>query len=300
MESCGDSKDGFTRQEWDFDSVPDHELSACCLWEHGRESLTLERSALRHIEMIEEMRQQKRRPRAVADKAYEAFLEAYWNSDEGYMELYETIRCHGGAGAVCWQGLAVEVRWKLVRQHGSHLVSAPLRVAYRGELEDLWERNLAVWKPAREAPDYDRHDDSMAYEASDHLVEPPGHGGESHGDTVAAFTVDFRKFNNRQIMECLRVWLEANRPEGCPEPTERGRKLRDVRVALDRLGMMRLLHRHTLRMMRTKCPETVRAFAGYDWYKERKRAGQMFRKLFPFLPKDEKPLSWPTRGGRSR
>jgi hypothetical protein len=34
--------------------------------------------------------------------------------------------------------------------------------------------------------------------------------------------------------------------------------------------------------------------------KERKRAGAAFKKLFPFLPKTERPLSWPSQGGRGK
>jgi len=57
----------------------------------------------------------------------------------------------------------------------------------------------------------------------------------------------------------------------------------DWRVALDRLGMMRLLHRFRLGEMRERFPAGWKAFAGFEWYKGRKRAGATFRKLFPFL-----------------
>src|SRR5712664_2592508 len=66
-------------------------------------------------------------------------------------------------------------------------------------------------------------------------------------------------------------------------PSGKGHKLKDWRVALDRLGMMRLLHRFRLGEMRERFPAGWKAFAGFEWYKERKRAGATFRKRFPFL-----------------
>jgi len=83
-------------------------------------------------------------------------------------------------------------------------------------------------------------------------------------------------------------------------PSGRGHKLKDWRVALDRLGMMRLLHRFRPGEIRERFPAGWKAFAGFEWYKERKRAGATFKKLFPFLPKAERPLSWPTKGGRGK
>jgi hypothetical protein len=52
--------------------------------------------------------------------------------------------------------------------------------------------------------------------------------------------------------------------------------------------------------MQERFPAGWKAFAGFEWYKERKRAGATFKKLFPFLPKTERPLSWPTKGGRRK
>ena len=64
--------------------------------------------------------------------------------------------------------------------------------------------------------------------------------------------------------------------------------------------MMRLLHQFRLREMPNAWPEAWKLYAKREWYKERKRAGKMFRGLFPFLSKTEQPLGWSTKGGRSR
>jgi hypothetical protein len=66
------------------------------------------------------------------------------------------------------------------------------------------------------------------------------------------------------------------------------------------LGMMRVLRHFRLGEMRERFPAGWKAFAGFEWYKERKRARATFKKLFPFLPKTERPLSWPTKAGRGK
>lgn len=66
------------------------------------------------------------------------------------------------------------------------------------------------------------------------------------------------------------------------------------------MGMMRLLHQFKRREMPTKSPMAWKVYGKREWYKERKRAAQTFRRFFPFLAKDERPLSWPTKGGRSK
>jgi hypothetical protein len=216
------------------------------------------------------------------------------------MEYYETIRNYGGPDTLPWQLISADLRQLLKKQVGVHQLGGPLVLATLGQLETLWKGNLKEWEPARNQPGYDPDEDLIAHEASRSHIEGPGHASEPHGETLAAFAIDFRKYNNKQICAALMDWLKANRPKDCPERSERGRKLRDSRVALDRLGMMRLLHHFTLREMPRSCRDAWKAFAGYDWYKERKRAGTTFRKFFPFLPKTERPLSWPTKGGRSK
>jgi hypothetical protein len=73
-----------------------------------------------------------------------------------------------------------------------------------------------------------------------------------------------------------------------------------LRVALERLGMMRLLHRFRLLDMALKAPAAWERYGKREWYKERKRASDMYYRFFPFLSKEEHPISWPTKGGRSR
>jgi len=285
--------------DWNFDNVPDDELAACCLWEYAKESKSFAVSSAGKLER-EESFDREQRLNKKPNPEYEAFLKSYWDCDEGYMEYYETIRNYGGPDAMPWQLMTPDLRQRVAKQVGVHELGGPIEPAMRQQLEAFWKANLKEWEPVRNEPGYDPEEDAMAYEAAQPHIERPGHAGEVHGETVAAFSIDFRKYNNKQICGALMDWLKANRPKDCPERSERGRKLRDLRVALDRLGMMRLLHHFTLREIPKGCPNAWKAFEGYDWYKERKRAGATLRKLFPFLPKSERPLSWPTKGGRSK
>lgn len=277
---------------WNFDNVPDEELAACCLWEYARESLSFRVSSVNKMRGVSSDSE--------LHKRYETFLDAYWNSDEGYMVYYETIRNHGGPDALPWQLIPEGIRKDFREQVGIHEVSWPLAPAMRRQLEQLWKANLVEWEPVRAEPGYDPDEDGTAYESSHSHIEGPGHSGQAHGCTIAAFAIDFAKFNDKQIRADFAAWLKENRPQDCPEPSERGRKRRDLRVALDRLGMMRLLHQFTLKEVMEHCPEAAKAFAGYEWYKERKRALLIFRRLFPFLQKIERPKSWLTKGGRCK
>ena len=104
-----------------------------------------------------------------------------------------------------------------------------------------------------------------------------------------------------EIIQEFRKWVKTNRPKDIPGPDGKGRnKARDWRVALERLGMMRLLHQFSKGEMEKKSLEAWKRYENREWYKERKRAGEMFHRLLPFLSKPERPLNWPTQGGRSR
>ena len=299
MLSTPNAKPGFYEYEWNFDQVTAEELKTCCLWEYGRESYTFAITSIWHLEMFARSSRGTMLPSS-SNAKIESFLEAFWNCDEGYIPLYDAIRREGGPEAPAWQQLPADYRTKLTGLAGIHSINGPLQPAKLHELETLWNFNLITWEPVRNRPGYDPGDDSMAYDDSRPQISKPGHLGQPHGSTVVAFSVDFRQFGNRQICDDFMHWLKANRPQDCPEPSTRGHKQRDLRVALDRLGMMRLLHRFTLREMPKHQPKAAKAFDGYEWYKERKRAGKTFNAFFPFLPKNEKPLSWPTKGRRGK
>lgn len=115
------------------------------------------------------------------------------------------------------------------------------------------------------------------------------------------------QFTDDEIATYLRRWVKHARPKELRAPSGRGRKPGDWRAQLTRLAVMRLLSRFKLshilnprRDARFMIWET-KQFAGRKWidaakwHDARRQAGQVFRRLFPFLPPAEKPLSWERR-----
>jgi hypothetical protein len=111
-------------------------------------------------------------------------------------------------------------------------------------------------------------------------------------------------FTNDEITAYFRQWVKAARPKEIPSPSDRGHKPGDWRAKLTRLAVMRLLSRFTaldiIDPRQNLCPEVLKTkvFCGRKWidatkwYDARREAGKFYRRLFPFLPKDELPLSW--------
>jgi hypothetical protein len=117
------------------------------------------------------------------------------------------------------------------------------------------------------------------------------------GKEVTVVGIEWGRFTDDQIASYFRKWVRVNRPARYRAPNAQGRKLNDWRVALDRLGTMRVLHAHSFADHRF--PKAFKERGEKHCYAARRLALRKFCDLFPFLPKDEKPLSWATKGGRS-
>jgi hypothetical protein len=111
-------------------------------------------------------------------------------------------------------------------------------------------------------------------------------------------------FTNDEIATYFRQWLKAVRPKEIPSPSDRGHKPGDWRANLTRLAVLRLLARFTpLQLVDTRQDRfptmwKTKQFSRSKWrditkwHDARRESGNFFRELFPFLPADEKPLSW--------
>src|ERR1017187_5436817 len=115
-------------------------------------------------------------------------------------------------------------------------------------------------------------------------------------------------FTNDEIANYFRQWVKHARPKQIKAPSGKGHKPGDWRALLTRLGVMRLLSRFTLQeILGTRSAPPViecqpihrtKQFASdkwgdpAKWHDARREAGKVFRTLFPFLPKDVKPISW--------
>ena len=128
------------------------------------------------------------------------------------------------------------------------------------------------------------------------------------GSEVTVVSIFWGAFTNDEIVNYFRRWVKVNRPPQYPVPSRKGHKPGDWRAKLTRLAAMRLLARFatkeilgTRRIMPAAACQPIhkaKQFASdkwgdpTKWRDARREAGKLFHKLFPFLPTEEKPISW--------
>lgn len=311
---------------WRFDDVPDAEIIACCLWEYARESKTIAMKAdvhwchvrdivhreayLRDPKLIKQHNKEARRieARAKSEKFdYEAFSEMYWKTDFPLMEIYDAVTEYVRDGARAWQGLPPEVRKNLAAKVGESIVLRPLTAALVGNLEELWKANSAdlLEIRSRRRPKNDDSEMAALYVDAEPVESSATDDGALKERVTVALTVDFSRFTDGEISAAFQAWLKENRPSQWKKPRrvfpgarQKGRKLLEYRAALDRLGLMRLLHWHSPAELRTELPEAWKKIRSKerDFRREIREACKFFRRLFPFLPENERPHSEERRG----
>lgn len=291
--------------DWNFDAVPDSELVACCYWEYARESAFMRELCQRCLDG----RQNGKEPDAQLWSDLERLAQLGFAAEifvPGYFHLLEpftTAQWTGDRALLpahfpkAWQTLEPRHRARRALIRTSRDINA-LVPFQRGPIV------FAKW--ITEYCDVEKARASRRPEACRSPREGTAPSGIvprlfSAGSEISLFEINWSQFTNDEIAAHFRKWLKRNRPTDLGVPDGRGReKARDWRVALERLGMQRLLHEFRLGEMSDACPEAWTRYKKREWYKERKRAGEMFHRLFPFLPKADRPLNWATKGGRSR
>jgi len=307
--------------DWNFDDVPDNELVACCYWEFARESATIGLAAdvnWSRVRSIWKKEEYERNPKVKAEdeqeasriegraKAagfhYAAFAERFWATDLSAVAIYESLTNWARSGVRPWSKLPKKTRAHLVAAVSKRDFLQALSPASVGELEQLWNANRSELDKVRSRPrtDYDDSEDvALLWESecialSGEAKDPPA------GKLAVAFTVDFARFTDGEILAQFKLWLKAKRPQPwtrplrvLPDSRQKGRKLIEYRVALERLGLMRLLHWHSPAELRRELPEAWAKYAKKkaDFRREVRQACKFFRRLFPFLPTQERPAS---------
>jgi hypothetical protein len=314
--------------DWNFDNVPDNELVACCYWEYARESAfirELRKRCWEHWQPLYLKGQWWNEPedkkihadlQKVQSIGYpaEVFLRGISCPPDGVLpdalplkpgEIHRTT----GSFPKSWQELTKEER-AYRAQIGNDVERIPLVPFERGLFLDAKDIVKSVTAQRREKDEADeqarRENPKLTEEALCRMgklqfpdIRPSVIYGSGAEETIVR--INWSAFTNDKIANYFRKWIKANRPTDIRKPDGKGRnKARDRRVVLERLGMMRLLHQLRLREMPTKSLKAWKLYGKREWYKERKRAGETFHRLFPFLSKSERPLSWPTKGGRSK
>ncbi|MGB7747135.1 MAG: hypothetical protein WBN75_07600 [Verrucomicrobiia bacterium] len=316
--------------DWNFDAVPDSELVACCYWEYARESAfirELRQRCWEHWQPLylkgqwwnepedREIHKDLQKVQSIGYPA-EVFLRGIACPPDGVLpdapplkpgEVYRTT----GSFPKPWQLLTKEERTYRAYVPPRGIVDCvqivPFERALFLDVKDIAETVETQRRLRDEANDRVRRENpKMTEETICRLgklqypdIRPTVIYASGTEKTVVE--INWGVFTNEEIIQAFRKWVKANRPQDIRVPNRKGRnKARDWRVALERLGMMRLLHRFRRREIEAKCPEAWKLYGKREWYKERKRAGEMFHRLFPFLAKSERPLGWQTQGGHSR
>lgn len=312
------------RTEWDFSDVPDEELIGCCYWEYARESVFLRKLRERcwahwkphyakgtHVDAPrdEALDADLRKAQGIGYPA-EVFLRGISCPPDGVLSDAPPLKkgeVHSVTGSFPnpWQKLTKaerEYRAKI----DSDVTRIPLVPFERGHAVDAkdireWievrrkERDAANERVRREFPK--ACEETLLREARLHFptIQPSIYW--SGGKEVTIVHINWGAFTDDEIATYFRKWLKANRPSHIAAPNEQGKKLRDWRVALERLGTMRALH--VCSFADHRFPAKLRDRGEKHCYQARRLAAKKFRELFPFLPDEEMPVSWTTLGQRS-
>ena len=124
------------------------------------------------------------------------------------------------------------------------------------------------------------------------------------GAEVTVLRIEWEAFTNDEISAYFRKWVKASRPKRIVAPDGKGQKLRDWRAKLTRLGAMRIMAHCPPAKLLDAVPGSrfaavweTKQFAGAKWlditkwYDARRQASKELLSLFPFLSKEDKPLS---------
>jgi hypothetical protein len=318
--------------EWDYEDVPDGELVACCYWEYARESAFIRAT-------LHSYRKKWFCPGGKLNKATlalwnevsriqsigyaaEVFVrgctfkpDRVWQSEDRDKPNYRHPNAPPITGSfpAPWQSLSQDEREcrAHIRSNVEEFQIVPVRVS-----DCCWAKEIArhcqgaADQRHEQLKEWDRRylsrDEKGNYFTLPNAPDPPQFGTIRPRilwglrETLMV-DIAWECFTNDEIASYFRKWVKVARPIENPCPNGKGQnKARDWRVALERLAMMRLLNRFRLRDLSATCPKAWKRYGKREWYKERRRAGEMFRRLFPFLRMEERPLSWPTKGGRSK
>lgn len=308
--------------DWNFDNVPDNELIACCFWEYARESAFIRDVRHRCLESQqtdgprdELLHADLQKLQSIGHPA-DFFLRGFFCPPDGVLRDALPLR----PGEVHRVTGSFPKPWRLLSKEEQEYRAF---VPPRGMVDCFqfvpFERSLFldakaivenVTKQRRlrdEANSLTRRENPKLPEEvlmrmgklqfAD--LQPSVIYGSGTENTVVR--ISWGMFTNEEIIQSFRKWVKANRPKDIRIQDGKGRnKARDWRVALERLAVMRLLHEFRLRDLPMACPKAWKLYGKREWYKERKRAGETFHRLFPFLSKSGRPLHWLTKGGRSR
>lgn len=321
--------EGLESAEWNFDTVPDAELIACCYWEYARESAFLRDVRVRcldpkwremtNTQLAAHCGDDIERIQSIGHPA-EVFLRGFFCPPDGVLTDAPPLR-EGevnkltGSFPKPWQALTPQERAyrAVIRTDRSFVPLVPFERALCFEAKDIAEQ---VKRQSRalelEREQVRRENPKLNEEALHRLGKMPFREIQpslrwESGSETTVVRIQWAEFTNDELVTHFRHWVKANRPKNSQPPDARGRKPGDWRAHLTRLAAMRILSRVSATELvgGDRFPEVWKTgqFGGKKWADPtkwrdaRREAGAMFRQLFPFLSKDEKPRSWRRQTG---
>jgi hypothetical protein len=315
--------------DWNFDAVPDSELVACCYWEYARESAFIRNLKQRcgdgkwkdmHVpDLWTYVGKDIEQIQSIGYPA-EAFLSGFFFDEQDRRPSHPDAPRITGSFPNAWQTLSIGEREdrSRIRNDVEMFHLRPFKRAHWGNAWDLMERAKARQREVIEADDrpHRQHPGvSDYYLRIRNIFEYPPDGisvfwagdNDEPNKEVTMVEIEWARFTNEQIVQSFRKWVAANRPTDVNKPDNRGHKPKDWREHLIRLGVLRLLSQFTALQIvdprQDKIPAVweTKQFAGRKWrdvtkwHDARREAAKVFHTLFPFLSKDEKPISWNRR-----
>lgn len=254
--------------DWDFSAVPHSELAACCYYEYARESPTI-RAHYHEGKPIE---------------CFPGGLHYNATTDDTLQKLpnpFVWASCRNAEEPFfsrSWQDREPIWRAEIVKAYSAKEIAKGLPPAFMaGDTQFMSARIIS------------RGDRRAGIDTAT-------------GRERVVVEIDWAWFTDGEIAEEALKWVKANRPPAIGQHSAQGReKDSGWRAKLDHLAVMRLLRRATLKELPTKFHQAWKMYGpkgSHQLYKMRKAARSDLHQLFPFLPTEEVPFSWPTAGGR--
>ncbi len=312
-----------TEFDWNFNGVPDEELVACCYWEYARESAFIRGLRKRswdywrplylkpewwNAPRNDLLEKDLEKVRSIGMRA-DVILSGIASPPDGELPDFPPVKPGEveratGSFPKPWQALTPQERdYRAIVP--PHYLAAHVPFA-RGMVHDakyiveqaynrVRERHKANEQVRREHPGVP--DERLFKMGKLKFPEIDLRLIHESGIETTIVEIDWASFTNEQIIQCFRRWVKAERPPHIPKPNDQGNKRISDRVRLERLGILRLLHRFTLAELRKKSPAAWKRYNSPNrrWHKDAEKARGHFRELFPFLPKEETPVCWPPK-----
>jgi hypothetical protein len=319
------------KTDWEFTSVPDSELVACCVWEYARESsfiretLKLYREIFQagsaaEAKLADEVYRRMDRIQSIADISTVIIsgcsfpADAKWQSSDTRKSNYRHPDAPylTGSFPTPWQNLCQEERnSRALKAHqGSSLRPPALERGCWSEARDIGrhcEAKLDETLAAHRVIQRQHPRTSEVQLIAEGKLLPfretsPSLFWESGRETTI-LRIAWGDYTNDQLAQDFRRWVRDHRPTRVPVPSRRGHKTGDWRARLTRLAAMRILskltpaqisagqHKLAAEIADSKQFQRIKWLDTTKWHDARREAGEIFSQLFPFLG-GEKPRSW--------